>query len=997
MRRRLVYGFSAVAAIASLATAQQVGTIRGVVIDKDYDAPLAGATVQVVENGMRVVTDDFGNFTLSELRPDSYTLIVAKPGYVRAVKQASVAAGGLADVRVELLGDFTDLEEYVVEEQVQESLTDEQSLLDERFDEGAMVDAIGSDQLSRSGAGDAGDAIRLVAGASTQDGKSAVIRGLPDRYVASQVNGVLLPSSDEDKRSVELDQFPSSTIESIRVSKTFTPDQQGNSSGGGVNIITRSVPDKPFFVNWKAGTSYNSQTTGREDFLTYDGGGLGAFGESVSQRGIQPEGENWTGAVGAESAEAPDNASWSASTGGSFEVADGWRAGGFVNFYHSRSASFRENEKDESRQIGQVGNLMTPQVNQGTLQDPPYFTSLLSIDRASQQVQWGGLATVGLRSDDHALNLTYMTSRIFEDQVVVAEDTQGKFFFFPGHDPNVPSSPGYAEFNEAAFTRQTTLAYVERETEALQLGGRHRWELFQWGAVRGIELDWTVAQNSASRNTPDRREFASFWDPSGTYRQLKPAAEFTLGNLQRTFIRIDEESEEYALNIKVPFEVWGGREGSFKFGYFRDEVEREFRQETFSNFNDPNTSFAGQFDELDWSQAWLFEEHLISAAETDVDYTGRQKIDAQYLMLDLPLTERLRVIGGVRFESTSISIRSTPEADATWVPSVGPDGQPNYGIADFPITDPNDPNFDPALFALANPSRSQDDVLPAIGAIYEFVDGLAFRASYSETLARQTFKELSPVFQQDYIGGPVFIGDPSLEISDVRNVDFRLDYMPQPGSLLSVSWFRKIIDNPIEYIEASQGFTFTKPVNYPRGKLTGWEVEMRQDIGKLADFLEPLSGLQVGGNSTWIDATVRRPDFEVLQFEQFQGVRPATTRDMTDAPDYLWNLFATYDIAETGSSFGAFYTVTGDTLVQGPGPSNNAFIPATYDRAYDNLTLTFQQDLGRGVRLSLAARNLTDATRQQFYSTEFLAEDVVRREYTTGVTYSISISGEIVF
>ena len=43
MRRRLVYGFSAVAAIASLATAQQVGTIRGVVIDKDYDAPLAGA------------------------------------------------------------------------------------------------------------------------------------------------------------------------------------------------------------------------------------------------------------------------------------------------------------------------------------------------------------------------------------------------------------------------------------------------------------------------------------------------------------------------------------------------------------------------------------------------------------------------------------------------------------------------------------------------------------------------------------------------------------------------------------------------------------------------------------------------------------------------------------------------------------------------------------------------------------------------------------------
>jgi hypothetical protein len=89
--------------------------------------------------------------------------------------------------------------------------------------------------------------------------------------------------------------------------------------------------------------------------------------------------------------------------------------------------------------------------------------------------------------------------------------------------------------------------------------------------------------------------------------------------------------------------------------------------------------------------------------------------------------------------------------------------------------------------------------------------------------------------------------------------------------------------------------------------------------------------------------------------------------------------------------------VVGDTLIQGPGPSNSAFIPATYDKAYDNLTLTMRQSLGKGVTLSFSAKNLTDANRQQVYRTKYLPEDVVRRDYTTGITYSLSIGGEIRF
>lgn len=980
---------------AATAAAQQSGSIRGTVRDKDFDVPLAEATVMVVETSERVTTDANGGFSLLNVPAGTYTLIVSKQGYLRVVRgKTAVTAGRVTTVRVDLLGDFKDLEEFIVREQVVSDTSSAQSTLDTRLNSAAIMDALSNEEIQKTGAGDAAGALRLVAGASTQDGKSAVIRGLPDRYVSTQVNGALMPSSDEDKRAVELDFVPSSAIQSLQISKTFTPDQQGNASGGAVNILLRSVPDEPFFFNWKLGSSYNSQVTGRDDFLTYDGGGVHGFGLSGGERRIQEEGENWAGAVGAENGEAPDNANWALSVGGSFEIGDGWRAGGFANFYYDRSASGFENGRDETRTVGQIGNLMTPQIIQGTITQAPFFTSLLSLDQSTQTVQFGGLSTVGVASDNHSFNLTHLFSRIAEDTVTVAEDTQGKHFFFPGHDPNDPLSPGYTEGDSAPYTRQQTLAYVERGTETLQLGGRHRWELWGYGSLRAVEMDWTLARNNALRNTPDRREFGSYWDPNArSYFQLKPAAEFTLGNLQRTFIRIEEESEQVALNLKFPLEFWGGRTGYLKVGHFQDDVSRTFTQETFSNFNDINNAFAGEWEETRWSETWLFQEHPITAAETDVDYSGTQNVAAQYFMLEVPITDSFKAVGGVRWESTEISITSSPEENATWVPSFDANGNPNYGIAAFPVG-PGDPNFDPELFDQANPRRSQDNVLPAIGLIYDVFDGLTARASYSKTLARQTFKELSPVFQQDYIGGPVFIGDPNLEISNVENLDFRLDYTPQEGTLVSVSYFKKVIDKPIEYVEAAQGFTFTKPVNYPRGKLAGWEAEIRQDVGKLWG---PMTGLTLGGNSTWIDATVRRPDQEILLFEQFQGVRPATTRDMTDAPEYLFNVFATYDIEATGTSIGAFYTLTGDKLIQGPGPSNNNFIPATYDKAYDNFTISFRQRLGENVTLSFTASNLTDANRQQVYRSDFLPADVVRRDYTNGITYSLSIGGVVRF
>ncbi|HEX6813956.1 MAG TPA: carboxypeptidase regulatory-like domain-containing protein, partial [Planctomycetota bacterium] len=345
----LLSGLAAAMAFAPAVAAQQDGSLRGVAFDKDFGAPLAGAVVDIVELALRATTDDQGQFVFAKVPPGRYTLVVAKEGYLRQVRaDLLVAAGQLAEVRVELAGDFTDMEEFIVQEVLQVGADTESALLELRFDSASFLDSISSDLMKRAGAGDAAAALRLVAGASVQDGKSAVIRGLPDRYVSSQMNGVRLPTADEDKRAVELDQFPSEVIDNLKVSKTFTPDQQGDASGGAVDVALKGVPHEPAFVRWKVATSHDSQVTGRSNFLTYQGGGVHAFGKTGRERSVQPLGENWDGAVGVTRAEAPLEYELGVSAGGFFDIGNGWRAGGLVSVFYERDSSYYDGGKDDS-------------------------------------------------------------------------------------------------------------------------------------------------------------------------------------------------------------------------------------------------------------------------------------------------------------------------------------------------------------------------------------------------------------------------------------------------------------------------------------------------------------------------------------------------------------------------------------------------------------------------------------------------------------------------
>ncbi|MCF7818862.1 MAG: TonB-dependent receptor, partial [Kiritimatiellales bacterium] len=379
---------------------------------------------------------------------------------------------------------------------------------------------------------------------------------------------------------------------------------------------------------------------------------------------------------------------------------------------------------------------------------------------------------------------------------------------------------------------------------------------------------------------------------------------------------------------------------------------------------DNSAQYEGAWTDL-WSAHFPGEAHPITPTTIDVDYDGDQRISAWYYMMDMPIWSFLNILGGARLEHTELSIINHPEADVKWYPNNTPtDLNPGDADVDF----------------------QQDDMLPSIGIEVRPIESVVLRGSYSETVARQTFKELTPIQQQEFLGGDVFIGNPNLEMSALQNYDLRADYAPYPGGLVSLSWFRKTIDRPIEYVQQLSDFVYTTAINYPEGELNGYEIEIRQSLGQ---FWEALEGLSLGGNMTLIDSSVALPESEQ---QQLASVGIATTsRDMLNAPEHLYNLNMTYAVEKTGTELGLFYAVKGDTLVVGGGTSNGKYVPDVYEKEYGSLNFSISQKLGEHVKLTFKAKNLTDPSIEEVYRGDGIG-DVSKTSYTKGIDYSIDVS-----
>lgn len=235
----------------------QTGTVSGTILDKEYnDEPLPFANISIKGTSKGSSTDDNGKYSIANIEPGSYTLIIAYVGYETKEIPFTLKAGETKVINETLAASGVQLKDIVVQTTV--SKEKETTLLLEQQKAIDMKQAIGAEELSRKGVSDATAAVVKTTGVSQQEGvKNVFVRGLGDRYNSTSLNGLPLPSEDPRYKNIALGFFTTDIIKNINVNKTFGSDLNGDVAGANIDIASKEL-EKNKVLSISAGTGFNT-------------------------------------------------------------------------------------------------------------------------------------------------------------------------------------------------------------------------------------------------------------------------------------------------------------------------------------------------------------------------------------------------------------------------------------------------------------------------------------------------------------------------------------------------------------------------------------------------------------------------------------------------------------------------------------------------------------------------------------------------------------------
>lgn len=774
---------------------QSVGGLRGTVTDSDFQAPINGAQVNIMEAGVSGSTDESGRFVVPGLPPGKYTLAITREGYGRKlVYDVLVSAGSIRDVQVEMVSDVVELDDFVVSSDDLIS-NDATNLLDVRLNSTSFVDSLGADFISKVGGSDVGDVLKRIVGTSVADSRYVVVRGLSDRYNTVVLNGLRIPSSDPDKRAVNVDIFPSSIVKELANTKTFSPDISGESTGGSINIITKSSPDKPF-VNGSLSIGYNTQSTGNSRFVTYHGGGTGIFGtrnerripdflksstpatlgEGSSDPVVQENYRKAAGVVnrttGVDTGATPEDLSFNLSLGGKYEFF-GRPLGLLAAFSYMKKYEFDPEVIRGSSTVSQVnsgGQSFRSVFKKNTYQNEESAQSLLS----------GLLLSAGWEPSEHdTLKLTFFANVAADDKVIFG---RGLAAFTNTDEPNSGVEIG----NARSVAVREAIQYVERRLKTLQLSGEHHFPDFA-----DAEIRWAAAYSESSQDEPDLRFNTYVADyENGAYA---PLSGFSGKPLERIWRTLNDTDYNILLESKVPlFKTADGGETAYvKAGVNFDYSTRDYRADNFgySNFpvipvpetldasNRVALTLGDQLGTLDLDPANNLYLGRIGSMES---YDATQSIYAGYGLVNFDLTSQLNINVGARVEAANIRVfRDLSGATQ---------GEGDIDASTALLVDLNTGKLLPPD-KVGKANIDEVDVLPALAVTWKLPteQNMKIKFAASQTVARPSFKELGPVFTRDPGTTSRFVGNIGLQTSDITNLDLRWEWYPSPGDIFAIS------------------------------------------------------------------------------------------------------------------------------------------------------------------------------------------------------------------
>jgi len=816
-----VLGSASVLALAA-ASAASAADITGRVTESTGSVGLEGAIVRIEETGRTATAGRDGSFAFRNLPAGEYTVSVNYLGadvQTRAVSLGSDAA--TASLNFTLGADVAVVENILVIGQ-RGQLT---SALNRQRAADGVVTVLSADAIGRLPDENVAEAARRAVGVNVLndqgEGRFVSIRGIDPNLSSTTINGVRVTSPEADSRQIPLDVIDSDILAGIVIQKSLTPDLDGDTIGGNIEIETLSGLDQTDrLLRFRLAGLYdeNVEDTGfrvsgvfADNF--YDGKLGVALSVSHQERNFGsdniesdgPGGVEEDGLFIGEQLEFRDYVITRERTSIAFNV--DYQASADTKFFLNTLWSDFSDQEFRSR----VEN---------TFEDPEFVTSNNNV------------AVFQGTEDDE-----YEVDRDIKDRL----ETQQIFTIAGGFETFL-----------GGFEVDGTLSYAyaeEKEPDRIDTTFRQNFDT----GLFAINLNDQIVPRL---NFPDPAAEAAYFDASA----------YEFDDLE--FLNGVSEDEEVALRLNARHDAtFMGNPGYFQGGFAYRVRSKSFdaELEVYDGFDGADLTLdqfetsvdfpldnfgpapdAGAVRSFFLANRSSFELDAIGSQEASIveDYSFDEDVIAGYFMASADVGA-LRFVAGVRAEYTDYS------ASATQVFLQGEDAV----VDGVTLTEDR---------IVTSPVRGENDyidVLPSLNFRYEAGENVVLRAAYYASIGRPNAEQVAPrvfIEQNDENEIEAEFGNPALDRQEANNFDLSAEWYINRDSVLSGGIFYKDITNFIAGISVEDvvvngvaiedGATFA---NLDDSTLFGIELNYQQALTFLPGLLD---GLIVGANYTYVDS-----------------------------------------------------------------------------------------------------------------------------------------------
>jgi hypothetical protein len=930
------------------------GIIQGKVSDRKTKESIVGASVYIQGTTVGSSTDINGNYSIKNVKPGTYNLIVSFVSYkndtIRKVKVNNNVATKLDD---ELEEFTTQLSEVSVT--ARKKTDTEISVINTSKTSDLIIVGVSSQQIAKSQDKDASEVIRRLPGVTIMGGRFVVVRGLIERYNTVWLNNASTPSCEPDQRAFSFDVLPSSLISNMVIYKTPAPEIPADFAGAFIQITTKNIPDKNslsigYTVGYNDGTSvrdFEKYKGGSTDWLGFDDGTrkLPGIIPSTNEVLVLQDYNNGTPEQQAYRKQQMLDISHSFSTTSSSRTRTA-PLDNKINIDFTRIFSIGKAKVGNVSALSYKLTHNTDDITRSKVESYGTTTTGVTYSKLYNDMEYDEAVGIGVISN---WSLTLGRS-LFEFNNLLNQSGISSTIIRTGTD----------HYRDDNHVYKTMLGYASRTLYSGSFGGNHN-------LSENNLLLWTLGYSYANQNEPDNR-LINYYAPKKTDTsyypfQLEYSSTANADANARLFSNLKENNYNGNLNYAHTFHI-GKFSPEIKVGVFGEKKNRDFYIRPFgviwAKTGVINQEILRQpIDSVYYEGNFNYQDGVIYREVYDPSY--QYKIDntllAGYLALKIPIGKIVTIYGGLRLEKNELIL-------------YGPDKDREFAV---------------------QAKRDTLNLFPSVNITFNLNSKNLIRLAYGMTINRPEFREVAPFAFYNFKENVTIYGNPGIKSCYINNYDFRYEWYPNPGEMVTIGGFYKEFDSPIEatWVPSSGGEWDLHYLNAIKATSIGAEIDIRkgfQNLGKKHNFWRGFRNFSIVLNAAYIKSRVETDPKYLFILDH--------DRPMFGQSPYIVNAGLFYQTANNNLSISLLYNVFGKRII-GVGTTD---IPNSYEMPRNIIDFTILKRFKNNLTLKFGVKDILNQefVIQQVMKSENLPDAVIKvkafypgRSFSFGISYTL--------